>query len=280
MRQEIVQSNIPQLPVRSHTGVYQNDSQCNLHMHEDIELLYVKNGPFYCTVDDRTYEMAEGDTVFINSRIPHETSGKRGTSVILVQFKPERFTEAGDSRIIRYSISHAAGQESRIAVLHDPELGQAVVDVNREGFSELEANSFFVRSAIYRILGILYRNHHIVNPEALLSSRDAQRLMPALRYINENYPEDITLASISAQIGFEESYTCRLFRSAIGTTFTEYLNFVRIYQAERLLTHTDKSILEIACEVGFSSSSYFTRVFRRFKYCSPGVYRNVQYAHI
>jgi AraC-like DNA-binding protein len=55
------------------------------------------------------------------------------------------------------------------------------------------------------------------------------------------------------------------------------LNFVRIYNAEKLLVRTDLPILDISMEVGFSSISYFNRMFRRFKSCSPNHYRHAQY---
>ncbi|MBQ5771723.1 MAG: helix-turn-helix domain-containing protein, partial [Clostridia bacterium] len=52
---------------------------------------------------------------------------------------------------------------------------------------------------------------------------------------------------------------------------------VRIYNAEKLLDRTDKPILDISMEVGFSTVSYFNRTFRRFKSCSPSKYRRAQY---
>jgi AraC-like DNA-binding protein len=52
-----------------------------------------------------------------------------------------------------------------------------------------------------------------------------------------------------------------------------YLNRYRITQAKRLLRETDQSITEIALTVGFSDSSYFSRVFRRETGLSPDAFR-------
>ncbi|MFR2464209.1 MAG: helix-turn-helix transcriptional regulator [Clostridia bacterium] len=56
-------------------------------------------------------------------------------------------------------------------------------------------------------------------------------------------------------------------------TFREYLNFVRISEAEKLLLNTDLNITEIAMEVGFSSSSYFIEQFKQLKSISPKRFR-------
>ncbi len=54
-----------------------------------------------------------------------------------------------------------------------------------------------------------------------------------------------------------------------------YLNRYRIQQARQLLKNTHKSITEIALDVGFSSSSYFSRIFRRETGMSPEAYRRL-----
>ena len=80
-------------------------------------------------------------------------------------------------------------------------------------------------------------------------------------------------------MGFDRSYFCRIFKSAIGATFTEYLNFVRICKAEKKLATTSESILEISAEVGFSSVSYFNKIFKKYKNCSPSAYRSTAYCN-
>lgn len=60
----------------------------------------------------------------------------------------------------------------------------------------------------------------------------------------------------------------------IGNTFTEYLNFVRICKAEHML-RSGSSISDAAYVVGFSSLSYFNRVFKKYKFCSPSDYKKI-----
>lgn len=58
--------------------------------------------------------------------------------------------------------------------------------------------------------------------------------------------------------------------------FPEYLNLLRMEEARKLLAQTDFPITEIALKTGFSSSSYFSSLFRRMNGMSPSTYRNLR----
>ena len=120
----------------------------------------------------------------------------------------------------------------------------------------------------------------LVDTEEFFQTKEVQKILPALEYVNRNYSEEITLEAVSLMLGFDQSYFCRIFKMATGATFTEYLNFVRICKAEKMLSHTDSSILEISETVGFSSVSYFNRVFKKYRNCSPRSYRLAEYKNV
>ena len=136
-----------------------------------------------------------------------------------------------------------------------------------------------MRANILKILGLLYREGILSDGEQFYASSSVQKILPALIHINQHYSEDITLEEISAMLGFDRSYFCRIFKSAIGATFTEYLNFVRVCKAEKMLSSTSDSILEISANVGLSSVSYFNRLFKKYKNCSPSFYRSARYCN-
>ena len=112
------------------------------------------------------------------------------------------------------------------------------------------------------------------------NERDVQKILPVLSYVNTNYAEALKLSEVAAMLSFDESYFCRIFKNATGATFTEYLNFVRISKAEKLLKKTHQSILEISEAVGFSSVSYFNRIFKKYHLASPRAYRGMLYQNI
>lgn len=96
---------------------------------------------------------------------------------------------------------------------------------------------------------------------------------PMIRYMEENYNKNITVADILACMPFSRRSLEMKFRRVMGTSVYQYLNSVRVEHMAFLLSTTDKSIAEIAFEVGFNDSCNIARVFRKFKGCSPQEYR-------
>lgn len=103
---------------------------------------------------------------------------------------------------------------------------------------------------------------------------EAQRLTrQAMAYIHEHYREPVSREDIARHIGVSEGYLSRCFTQETGLSLIQYLTRYRVQQARQLLTSTDMTITEIALEVGFSDSNYFSRVFRREVGVAPLTYR-------
>jgi YesN/AraC family two-component response regulator len=103
---------------------------------------------------------------------------------------------------------------------------------------------------------------------------EAQRLVRrAMAYVHEHYAEPISREDIARHLGMSSDYLTHCFRAELGMTFIAYVNRYRVTQAKTLLAESNKSLTEIAMAVGFSDSSYFSRVFRRQVGISPDVYR-------
>jgi len=91
---------------------------------------------------------------------------------------------------------------------------------------------------------------------------EGSRVKQMLACIHSRYSENLNVEMIaeSANICARECYRC--FRQVLGTTPTLYLMHHRVNAAARMLIETDRSITEIAAACGFSSPSYFCKVFR------------------
>ncbi len=105
-------------------------------------------------------------------------------------------------------------------------------------------------------------------------SREAQALVrKAMAYMHSHYTTSISRQDVAQYVGMSEDYLTHCFRQELGMSPIAYLNRYRVLQAQRLLRETDKDITTIALEVGFASSSYFSRIFKRHAGVSPLVYR-------
>jgi two-component system response regulator YesN len=96
----------------------------------------------------------------------------------------------------------------------------------------------------------------------------------ARKYIVENYmSEDISLNAVSGFVGLSPTHFSMIFSQESGKTFIEFLTETRIEKAKELLLCTPKRSSEIAYEVGFRDSHYFSFVFKKVAGCSPRVFR-------
>ena len=101
-------------------------------------------------------------------------------------------------------------------------------------------------------------------------TRDAYEIVT---YIYRNYAEHLTPQSTAEQfhISLKELNTILLYQ--VEKNFSDFLNFVRVNRASELLKRTDKSITQIAIDVGYNSAKTLTRNFLRFRTMTPGAFR-------
>lgn len=138
-------------------------------------------------------------------------------------------------------------------------LNQGVTTVLEKGLYTLEETVDHISSALERKRQI---------------SGEAQRLVrKAMAYIHEQFSEKISRRDIAQYVNISDDHLTYCFRQELGATPIDYLQRYRIHQAKILLRQKELSITEIAIDVGFSDSGYFSRIFRRITGMSPENYR-------
>ena len=95
----------------------------------------------------------------------------------------------------------------------------------------------------------------------------------AMAFCKEHYSEKITLIQLAELTGLNKSYFSQLFHKETGVPFGDYLESVRIRNAQRLLHNLNLSMSDIAELVGFSNQNYFTKVFKKQTGIAPSQYR-------
>jgi AraC-like DNA-binding protein len=98
---------------------------------------------------------------------------------------------------------------------------------------------------------------------------DLEKLTLLLDYLDLHYNEEISVNDMAKMCNVSYSYFSRFFKKVMQRTFVEYLNYVRITEAKRLLLTTKMNITEVALSVGYSNSSYFIGQFKRYNHQSP-----------
>ena len=124
----------------------------------------------------------------------------------------------------------------------------------------------------YQINQVLYW----LSTSALPAVLEDSPIDNAIHYIRDNVGEPITLDDLAQLTNFSPCYLSHTFKKQTGYAPSEYVINTRLEKAQMLLTHSRKSVNEIAFDVGYSSASSFINVFTRKVGCTPKVYRNMQ----
>lgn len=99
------------------------------------------------------------------------------------------------------------------------------------------------------------------------------RLKPALEHMHGHFRERLRLADMAQLCWISADYFSRLFRQETGSTFSSYINSLRLEEAKRSLAEGEESVVSIAYSLGFEDSGYFIRTFKKATGETPAVYR-------
>lgn len=289
MKNEIVYSSITDVPIRVSYSPYNKfrpyppHTVSGMHIHDEVEFLRVEGGKFLCHSGGSEYTANPGDIIYIASRVPHATETLQyGTNTTLIQFAVENYTNNSGVPWSKSLYRFITNSEEAVHVFkcdsdENRMLSSFIDRICEEISNKNTGYEHFVTAGIHSIIGLLYRRRILQNTESFFNNKYIDKIMPALKFIDSHYNEQITLEALSTTANMNPSYFCRVFKKATNSTFTEYLNFVRVLKSERLLTSNASSVSDIALDVGFSSVSYFNRIFKRFKSLSPSEYRKIRY---
>lgn len=108
----------------------------------------------------------------------------------------------------------------------------------------------------------------------------SKQIMQCIDYIRQNIHGSITVAELADVVMLNETYLSKLFKKEMGCTVSEYIRNEKIEEACYLLVYTDKTSIEIATDLSFSSHSYFISVFKKVTGLTPKEYRNKNFRKI
>jgi two-component system response regulator YesN len=108
------------------------------------------------------------------------------------------------------------------------------------------------------------------------SNKEGQKsiLLKSINYIKSNYNKDITLEKISDKFNLSPYYYSRIFKEFTGKNYSEYITYIRIENAKRMLQENLLSVKEIGFKIGYNDPNYFSRVFKKVLGISPTEYKS------
>ncbi|MGO4729597.1 helix-turn-helix domain-containing protein [Paenibacillus sp. 2KB_22] len=249
------------------------------HLHDHYELYYLLSGERIYFIRDRTYRVKAGDLVFVDRNTVHKTleSGMPDHERMVLYLKPELFAAMAISTELVEALKEPFCWE--IPIIRFPSqvtevLERMVSEMVDEMLRPQPGSNLLLRHRAIEVLLQAYRNQHL----GRLCSDDREPVLhpktqAVVRYLNENYQKPLTLPEVAGMFRISPHYLSRLFKQTTGFTFSDYLNLLRVKEAQRLLRESEESITDIAWLAGFSNFSHFGKMFKRTVQVAPRVYR-------
>jgi len=248
------------------------------HWHDHIELIVVNKGTIRCKAAGSDFLLSTGDVCFINRHQLHNLeslSGKDSSYTVLIISStllcqnPPIYEKYIRPIIEDASFSHIRFESNGSPASQISDMVMQTADLISEKPAGYELRVF---AAIYLILFHIHMAFslspapHIVNERVQIQQRMAE-------YIYAHFDEPLSLNDIAASGNVSRSHCSLLFRQYTSLSPIRFLNKLRLELSAEMLTRENDSISSIAQKCGFSSQSYYTRLFVREYGTTPMTYR-------
>lgn len=273
-------------------------SAAPLHRHHELEFVLVRKGSMRLNLAGSVEELSEGYGALINSGVLHSLTGNEDCDCAYIMFTDEFIAPSGSDISVKYvkpfvtnsSLSYIPfdGRFSwQGAVLDDIRRVFALMSRYSGKVSHLSADRLDlerIESCCYEleVHGLMCRIWSRIYSGlegAVLSSFSAneyvsrRRTQLMIEYIHDNFNNSITLSDIASSANISKSEAARCFQSSLRISPVAYLLRYRVERAEQLLQNSGMTIEAIGFECGFSSASYFCKMFQQLTGTTPGQFR-------
>ncbi|HBG02118.1 MAG TPA: AraC family transcriptional regulator [Firmicutes bacterium] len=249
------------------------------HYHDYYEIYYLYSGERHYLLEDRIYHITQGDLVFIPPNIVHQTaeSGGTGSHERMLIYFTDSFLSGFLSKEERANLLGCFRQKLKALRLSavDQTLLEAILSkMRKEERRHLVWSSLYQKILLSELLIVASRRaseqlEDYFYPEGPVH----QKVHNIVRFMGENYQQVLSLGELGERFFVSPAYLSRAFKRVTGLTLVEYLNTVRIKEAQRLLRESDQTVSDVALAVGFSSHTHFGRTFKQMTGLSPIMYR-------
>lgn len=250
------------------------------HWHKELEWTYILEGEIQYQVNDQVYVLKAGDGILCNSNMLHMGRPFREADChyVSITFHPRLLEGYANSFLSEKYTKWIVENSSIPCIPLSPEISwQAEI---LHALQRIEALYLMPREdydfQIYLLLMESWRlacKHIEHSRENQIAGKNIERIKQILTYIHQHFQEKITLEDIAAQVNICSSECCRFFKKHMHESLFDYLLNYRIESSLSLLAKGTFSITEIAVQCGFSSPSYFTKVFREHMGYAPREYQ-------
>lgn len=185
---------------------------------------------------------------------------------------------------------HFVGNEADFFVYHlpigkyklliEPQCAQMVNQLFTECYDSFVGGFVLYRfiycaQVLHHLLGVLFLNNSSFSPAQRTSQFHS--IEETLRFLHQNLYREVSLGEMSDHAGLSTSHFSFLFKQQTGYSPMDYFIHLKMQRACTMLSFSQKTVHEIAYEIGYSDPYYFSRIFKKIIGVSPRSYRETQF---
>lgn len=244
-----------------------------LHWHNEVELMYVTNGPVYYTVNQKNITLEKGDFIVVNSGDIHslgenDFSGEAYILVVNVELLQKNFHM--DNFYTAFFPGEALAQDANYKQIL-PAIEMLFWEYNQQE----ETRESCIAALIQLIFIYSSRCYALSCPLTLPNKRmkESETCRQIIDFFDRTEPSQYQLEKLADDLGYSVNHLCKVFKRIFGRSFHQYAVDLKIAYAQEMLQNTNFQISEISLKCGFSSERVFNMAFKKAVQLSPSQYR-------
>jgi AraC-like DNA-binding protein len=241
---------------------------------KDNYLVYVLSGKKIWSSGDITYELKEGDSIFVTKGAHYIEQIMDREFCLLIFFFPDEFLEEVLEEA-NYNRKSSADAVPKFIPIDVNEPLKIFFDSMKSFFAQTPTPSRQLVGIKFRELVLQLLNYQ--NKTALFSFFDSVTSTPERKFrqiIENNVQFNLSLEEYARMTGMSVSTFKRYFKQMFGESPGQYIIEKKLSRAALLLKKSTKSIQEVAYEIGFENPAHFTRMFNKKYKVSPSKFRD------
>lgn len=247
--------------------------EINYHNHDHIEMAFILSGVGKYEIDDKYYDVKEGDVLILNPGVRHH-------AIVTSQTSPttEFFVAFSDIKLMPCPQNHMFVPDE-VPVMHTTgdlrqKLFKLCLSMAAEYSVGQEGRYYMLHSYLIQMLLLIIRDQtqpvEITSGCSFDSTNKQYVVEQIVNYMEEHYQEKISLDQIAENMYLSPFYISKIFKSETGDAPIRHLINIRLEHAMDLLQNGwSRSIQEISAQVGYDDVYHFSKLFKKKYGISP-----------